>query len=287
MEPPPNTNPLHKLDYKKAFSQAALYHQFDKLMIERGCAHNVANSCDDDESISCGCCSALVGVYTNGCQRLTTKKSVTPQEQFEQACLTNLEKARQAAILKDADKGFTSMVLSIASTYALTRWFVDPKSMGGSFSHFVAAEGTVHHVQQIATSLTALKQPHRHLDDLEREYAVNKCFIPCQLWEKIEKNFEYARKEDDNQARYIAFLEFALHFQTARPQPPLTIHIDAVIDELNTRIDHFLADYAVTPWQLSVLKINIRNFIENVAGHEHHPVRYIYLVGTGGIGKSE
>jgi len=256
-------NPLKNLDYKKAFDQTAIYHKFSDLMHETRCSENVFD--EEDES---GCsCDPIA---------LTIK-----------ACLEKLEDARRETILKRAQDATVTLTITTAATAGLTRWVVSPDSLGGSLYRSSAGMMAVDNMQTIIESLFNLSQPHRHLDDLEKKYAVNKCFIPHQLWEKIEKNFEYARKGDDQQTAYTEFIEFALNFTIFKPHPNLDVNGEAIINTLFERMDTFLESYNITPWQCSMLKSNIQNFLENIIYNAAHPIRYLYLVGPGGIGKSE
>lgn len=277
-------NPLRQTDYKRAFSQAGLYRQFDSLMTQQECAHNVITD-DEDAAPSCTCCSTLFSVFSTCGHIFETKKPLTQADKFDQACLDRLEAARRTAILKGADEGVMSVITSITLTYALLR--LSPSKTAASIAVYDICKKALKQVKGIVFSIAALKQPHTHLDDLEREYAINKRFIPHELWEKIEKNFEYARKGDDNQHLYISFIEFALNFKTLKPQKSATFNSNAVIGELFSRMDHFLNAYDITPAQLALLKTNIRNFVENMAGTKKHPLRYLFLVGPGGIGKSK
>lgn len=276
-------NPLKNLDYKNAFDQTAIYHKFSNLMREIGCADNVLG--DEDES---GCSCDILGLPVKS-YRLIKRlfKRTTQKKEFECRCLEKLEDVRRETILKRAKDAALAGTISAASTAALTRWLVSPESFGGSFFISNAGMMVVDETRTVIESLFNLKQPHRHLDDLEKKYAVNKCFIPHQLWEKIEKNFEYARKGDDQQTAYTEFLEFALNFTTLKPQDHLDINGETIINTLFERMDTFLESYNITPWQCSMLKSNIQNFIENIIYNAGHSVRYLYLVGPGGIGKSE
>ena len=288
MEEPPHGNPLRQLDYKQAFDQTVLYSQYHDLLTELHCDANV--SLEEDEESSCDCSVDPVTLGKKGYRffrSLLGDRRLAQRQKFERACLEKLADARQDVILRGAKGAGVSMGLSVAATVGLTKWLTSPESFGGSFAMFNAGIGAVHYTKDMVRSIAELRQPHQQLDDLEKTYAINKCFIPRQLWEKIEKNFEYARRGDDRQAAYIDFLEFALRFAIMKPRVPVEIDVDRTIHTLFERIDRFFDAYHVTPWQLSLLKINVRNFVENIVGTADHQVRYVYLVGEGGIGKSQ
>ncbi len=138
--------------------------------------------------------------------------------------------------------------------------------------------------------------PDNSLESLENHFAKNKCYIPRALWPKITKEFMAARQDSHNRQLHTHFIDFALGFTVYKPKPTLRfkdgMSIQDVKNELNARIDAFFGNYKDNKDNIDInyIKINVSKFIDLLVPHRSSKLvqapRYLYLYGSGGIGKT-
>lgn len=315
-----------RIQYSTAFDQKSVYEKHRPLLEKIGCAKNVflvdkkidfkAKSpyqATDEKSSLLGDfeLSELESQNKNAEYLRASLPGDEPVdhgqelEQYEKDCLANLNHARRMALAEPGIHALTRMAF-LSTGAALTMQALGKDSMGGSFAVFTSIfnilncfEGTIKSGYNLAS------WPDNALDDLEDHFAKNKCYIPAALWPKITKSFISARQNEFTRDPHTNFISFALGFTTHKPKSPVTFKDGASIDDvkidLNERIDTFFKDYASQDTQhknaqhqdaqyINYIKINVSKFVDSLAYNSKQTTvqapRYIYLHGSGGIGKT-
>ncbi|HBS48392.1 TPA: hypothetical protein DEO28_00245 [Candidatus Dependentiae bacterium] len=298
-------DPLVLINYSNAFDQNEIHEKFRSLIEQLGCAGNVfdqenleAHSVDLD-SISIdipGAKPVMIGSAA-GCEmpadftattiRVSGKQAI---EMYEQACLKQLNHARFMAMTRRAREAFTSLAL-LGGAVGLLSCLLPPTSLGGSFGVFAAVFDGIRLLHPITGSALDLANPPiNQLNALEDRFAKTQCFIPKVLWPIIIEKFMAARTNLFERRDSAAFIEFALDLATFRPKPTLTLPRDSFHEkftELFTKIDQFFDGYErPSAENILMLKNNVYKFIHLLLDNKSQTPRYLYLYGTGGIGKT-
>lgn len=289
-----STDPLKRLDYRKAFDQKKIFEKFESLMLDSGCADNVFIQGEPDAHATLDTCPSVCisisKLCQNGYQLLPTSQHVLDEQAFQAACIAQLRSARRNAILKPAREAASMIGYIAAGTTGLV-FYTGRESFGGSFGIFGAFSATTYYVRKIINSLLELSQPYHPLDALEQRYAINQRYIPHELWPIIIDRFSLARTDTHHQPDHLKFLEFAIGLTTFKPKPALhsrDTHIKSheAMEALCPKINEFFKGYEQKPEEMERLKTGIRIFLETLLDGEKKPTRYLFLVGPGGIGKN-
>lgn len=296
-------DPFSKIQYKKAFDQATIYEKYRTLLEKMGCADNVFQSNAGADSISRQAIASDKSAVNikNDPSEVVSFDPVSDAKEFaafKRECLMRLNNARRLSILIPttvnlSDLAFTGVVG--ASVHKILQYF--PNAFGtdniGNVS-LSALFGALYSMKGIVgAGYNLMYWPQNSLEALENHYAKNKCYIPNALWPKIELQFLEARQSLPKNEAQKHFLEFATGFTVYKPKPALKfkddMSIEDVKNELSRRIDEFFGNYKNNP-QLNYIKINVSKFIDLLAHDPKsarvQPPRYLYLYGSGGIGKT-
>ncbi|MBP9752316.1 MAG: ATP-binding protein [Proteobacteria bacterium] len=266
-------NPLANLDYTVAFNFSKIYKKYAGTLMHMGLNENIDLKIEE--------------AHTEG-----TYSILMEERQFEKCqaeCLKQLNFIRRYTLLGPAGQGALMLALLSGGSFA-TIELTGSGSFGGSFAVFNTVFSSIFILPRMLPSLFyACKQPISVLDEREREFAKNQCFIPNTLWPKIIETFIKARQKQVLDAE-LNFLDFALNLQTLKPKPQYTISA-TIEDALYNRLLEFFRKYdGVNDCSLEgiVLPIltNINNFI-NALRQGTGYIRPLFLVGKGGIGKTE
>lgn len=305
-----------RMQYKSAFDQKLVYEKHRKLLEDLGCAKNVFLA---DKKINFATKSPYQSDHENSsllsdfeldeleCQSKSSDyfKTNIPGEQaidngielelYERDCLANLNYARRMALAEPVIHALTRIAFSATGT-VLAIQVLGKESMGGSFATYGSIFNILHCLQgTIKSGYNLVSWPDNVLDDLEDHFAKNKCYIPSALWPKITKSFISARQNEFTRDPHINFISFAVGFTTYKPKPSVKFKDDLSIDdvkiELHERIDSFFKDYASQDISyVNYIKINVSKFVDLLVSHRKQTIvqapRYIYLHGSGGIGKT-
>jgi hypothetical protein len=214
-------------------------------------------------------------------------------DRFEQACLKRLNKARILALAQPALNALSQMAI-VGGGAGLAVTTLGASSMGGSIATMSAFFNALENLKDSYQSGQNLyKWPDNPLGEREEYFAKNKCFIPRVLWPKITNAFVSARQSEFGREKHTDFIDFALAFTAFKPKPKIgfknNMSVEAIKNELNRRIDDFFANYQQREniQGLSHIKINVSKFIDQIVNNqEARGPRYIYLYGSGGIGKT-
>lgn len=261
-------DPYEQLNYKLAFDLSKVQAKHKGLMHALGCDQNVF-----DETAE--------GSAEND---LDLEKA---WQAYEEDCLKHLAETRRAVIFRPVRMsmigiGFQAVALGLVAP------FIGAESMGGSFGLLSAGYTGAQFLTTMAEAVYNFYYAPAHtLDALEIKFVKNQCFIPKKIWSIIEAKFMEARSNQFQQRQALSYLEFALDFTTESPSVlEETLTLEEAQKELLHRINLFFEDYDLeddTPIQL--IKKNILNFIARLYG-ENENTRYLYLIGSGGIGKT-
>ncbi len=314
-------DPLVRINYRQAFNQISIYKKFESLMDSAGCSQNVFINKEKAELGGSSPQSKTVHrvpryeLLENLLDSVTidmeTRESDTEDngpyialtskewKNYEKACLSHLQKARRWAITEPAREAIVTLTF-MGGVVSGTVSALGPNSYGGSISIFAVLFNSIAPIRSIARSTVNLISPPPHpLDEMEKSFALNQCFIPQSLWTSIINNFMTARQNPFSQQQCINFIEFTLGLTIYRPKPTITLRnyssitkesIKETFCDLSSEIDEFFQKYisSDTPndrEQFFILKMNILKFMSSLLGTIEQP-RYLYFYGPGGIGKT-
>ncbi len=279
------------IQYSQAFDQTAIYNKYRTLLEKMGCADNVFQSDADVDSITRKIGSVVTPIQKN---IVTFDPVVDAQElaAFERECLGQLNYTRRMTLATPTFGAATDLAWTglIAGTAAYL--IKDTVSNGFTQTNalYTAAYGAI---AGFKSAYNLIFWPDNSLEDLEDQFAKNKCFIPRSLWSKIMKEFMAARQDSFNRDSHTHFIDFALGFTVYKPKPTMyfkdNMTVLEVKNKLNNRIDRFFSDYQDAV-NIDYIKINVAKFIDTLS--EQHVSttvqipRYLYLYGSGGIGKT-
>lgn len=208
---------------------------------------------------------------------------------YKKDCLKKLRSARRWAILEQA-RDCTATLMLLGGATGTVVWLLGTDSYGGSIAIFGGLFNSVVLVREIIGGCSNLfHTPSHPLDELEKQFAVNQCFIPKDLWPPLVAHFMTARQNSFSQQKSMDFIKFTLGLTTYYPRPPIVLNksIDETLDELSSTIDNFFEDYndIENQEEYHKLKINLLKFVLSLLKKDKLS-RYIYLHGPGGIGKT-
>jgi len=276
----PVDDPYQGIRYNDAFNQKDIYSKYKDLLLQTGCGHNLFE--EDHQAV----------VVT-----LSEEEYSKKLQEFENECLSLLNKARSVVLFKPA-------VAEIVSTGLKTGVFLSAfmymkkndneflSMMGTIYSSLFQALGAISVSKDlIYVAHNFISKPDNSIGYLEEYFAKNKCYIPNVLWPKITELFILVREN-----KYPAdFLNFILNFTVYKPKDSNLFKrpdfISDIKNELRIRIRDFFKNYQnLDEESLSFIQINVEKFVDElINGHTSqlgHGPRYIYLHGVGGIGKT-
>lgn len=298
-QPTPD-DPVARISYRKAFDQKEIHRRFAPLMRNLACAANVFQ--DEDQGVKKISSSSFELSNPNDDPRSSYETIVDINEnsfedldewkEYENVCLTKLKKERRWAITEEGRNSLTTIAIIILLT-ASGAEFLGIDSVGGSFIISAAFFNSVVLLRDIiSSSYNLIFTPSHPLDELEKRFAKNQCFIPQELWTPLIDSFMTARQNSVGQEKSINFIEFTLGLTTYRPIVPIVLRDDgeSAIEEihgnLNNKIDAFFQEYSeIIHKEYINLKTNIFKFVLSLLDRGKLS-RYIYLYGEGGIGKT-
>lgn len=268
-----NQDPYIHVRYSQVFDQTALYRKYYVLITQLGCAENVQlDKAATQEEL----------------------EVIDPAqfEQFQEDCLSQLRMAQRFALAQPSIESLSDVATTGMVTAIIMACLKD--SVAGGFAGTNAIYTAFYGAMSSLKSLyNVAVLPENFMQDLEDFYAFNKCFIPRALWGKIEKEFAAARSSEQSRDAHLNYLNFVLNFTVYKPKPLLEakdgMTIDQVKAELDHRIDQFFKNYAKTD-DVAFIKLNVAKFVDSLLSFDAKAVaqtpRYIYLYGSGGIGKT-
>lgn len=210
------------------------------------------------------------------------------EKEYKKECLKTLQSARNLSITQDArEAGCTYCLLAGVSSIFCTTSFGDAMGIGCMSTIYQS----IFLLRPMMRSLfNRCYPPANPLDVLEESFAINQCFIPKKLWPIIREKFILARTNQFSQRTSTDFLEFALGLTLFKPKPAIqpSESIEDVTNHLFEKIDTFFTEYEeFSQENLWKLKQNISKFICSLLTPDiAETPRYIYLHGSGGIGKT-
>ena len=298
-QPSPD-DPVARINYRKAFNQKEIHKKFTPLMRNLKCIANVSRE-ENQEIEQTSCCCLNLG---NPCGRLRNSYEVIVNinknsfedsaewKEYEKACLKKLKQERRWAITEEGRNSLTTIALMILVT-AVGAEFLGIDSYGGSLIISAAFFNSIFLLRDIISSgYNLILTPSHPLDELEKRFAKNQCFIPQELWTPLIDSFMTARQNSVDQKKSINFIEFTLGLTTYRPIAPIILWgeeesvIEEIRENLNHKIDVFFQEYSkLTYEEYITLKANIFKFVLSLLDRGKLS-RYIYLYGEGGIGKT-
>ena len=281
------------IQYSQAFDQAAIYNKYSTLLEKIGCAENVFESNVDADSIT-----RQAGTEKNGSELKNNSLKFDPitdaQElaAFQKECLGQLNYTRRMTLATPTFGATIDLAWAGLITAAALYLIKDTVSNGFTATNalYTAANGAI---LGLRSAYNLVFWPDNSLEVLEDHFAKNKCFIPRALWPKIMQQFMAARQSSVNRDVHTHFLSFALGFTVYKPKSTIyfkdDMSIDDVKNQLNNRIDRFFGDYKDS-LDINYIKINVAKFIDTLTNTDAFAVvqapRYLYLYGSGGIGKT-
>jgi len=279
------------IQYSQAFDQTAIYKKYRSLLEKIGCADNVFQSDADADSITRFIADVADPGKNNGV-KFDPVADAKELAAFQKECMSQLNYTRRMILATPtfgavSDLAWTGLIAG-AAAYLIQ----DTVSNGFTQTNalYTAAYGAIAGFKSI---YNLMFWPDNSLEGLEDHFAQNKCFIPRALWKKIEQQFRAARENPVNRDVYTHFIDFALGFTVYKPKPAIYfkdgMSVSDIKHELNQRIDRFFADYKDAVG-IDYIKINVSKFIDKLAisrdSEEVQAPRYLYLYGSGGIGKT-
>lgn len=287
-------DPLSQMDYRDAFNQTRVYEKHRSFLEKLGLRESLFQDDikEQREEIN-------QGILDDAYIRIEAQESVAFIGSFESSalwekyrdeCYKKVSKARRWAITKESRESISTLVLfSTIPLGAATALGTD--SMGGGLAIFGALMNSIYFIREILGDMyTLYYTPSHPLDDLEKDFSTNQCFIPRELWPKISHNFTLARQNPYAQEANMQFIRFALGLRVFYPLADIVISPDdkeAALKGLSNRIDRFFESYNEFEEEIEFnkLKCTILKFLLALMGAEK-PSRYLYLHGKGGIGKT-
>ncbi|WP_010301742.1 ATP-binding protein [Candidatus Odyssella thessalonicensis] len=262
------TNPLQNLNYIKVSNLTHVHEKYRPLLQHLGCDNNVFGPDNTKKSV------------------LRLQDIAKEIDRYEKECLAHLASIRSKTILSPAYEAAT-MIMLIGGASAISAWYLGLESYGGSMG---VSSALYTGVFQLKDSITALhhwlNEPSHPVDEYEKKYVKNQCYIPRQLWPIITENLTMARQNPREQRRALDFLEFTLDL-TPYKQPSLVDlkekkFISAILNNINEFFENY-QEFADNGH--NILKINIKAFLQDLMGTPRRP-HFLYLQGKGGIGKT-
>lgn len=272
-------DPYQAMSYTVAFDQKQLHKKYRPLLEKLGCAHNIFPHDYANKY-----------VYRSG--NPSTLVGTTELAAYQHDCLHQLDSARKAALAEPGVYALLEMILTNAGAQ-IAAHVTGKDSAGGSYFMASAITESLKLLPRTFKSIYDLiSWPDNYLQKLETRFAINQCYIPHVLWPRIINKFIAARNNAFERDKHIQFLEFVLGFTIYEPQPAISfahnMTADDIMYELDQRIDAFFNNYQVTSHahDREYIKLNVAKFIDCLVDPRAPVPRYIYLHGSGGIGKT-
>jgi len=294
-------DPLIRMNYENAFDQSAIHQQFKPLMEQWGCASNVfgretklpADEFASDEPAIDDQNAPLLESKDEVTNYTSNNQAIVPmQEDYACACHSKLHAARRWALTEEAREG-CCMINLLGGATILNCLALPANSMGSSFGCFAFLFNSAQICRPIIRSCFNWHYPPSNvLGDLEERFAQTQCFIPKTLWPIIINKFAAARTNQFEQRSNMDFIEFVLGLTMYKPRPTVLINEEELasgMQNLFLKIDQFFKEYEANDQasqNLWMLKNNIAKFIRLLLGDHTQTIRYLYLHGLGGIGKT-
>jgi hypothetical protein len=296
---------LQNLDYYNVNSGLKkIQKKYKSLMEEQGCARNLCLDENEPPPTQAIRFPRLAYIQDKIRSRLnplriasaSLSKLWTLDEQidlltmYQNECLAHLQHMRNMVLLRPAFEAAMMTVL-LGGTTALNNYF-DPDSYGSSLSFYAALATCAYHANSAIRAGYAYYTPPPHpVDELEKRYVRNQCFIPNQLWPIIIEKLMVTRQNPNEQREALNFLSFTLGLTLYKPDRPLIAgetSTDERIDTILKRVKTFFEDYEPFKIPLDKYKIraNINFFLQNTFGKGQHQLRPLFMHGSGGIGKT-
>lgn len=285
MQRTPQKDPFQPIRYARAFNQESLWlNKYRSLMELMGCGENVFGTREvpSFEEVA-------YPVFDEAALDWPTIDRQLAAYRID--CMSILNRARQMALAEPGIYAAIEMGLMITSA-GLAMRFLGSESVGGSFAGFAAIIDSVHLMSgAIQSGYNLFSWPDNTLEQYEDCFACNKCFIPRAMWPKIIRELISARQNEYSREVHTGFLQFALGFTVYKPLPKLHMQaasLDDVKEILSKRIRAFFERYGYEDLsrELYAIELNVAKFIDQLAGQSMQAPRYIYLHGSGGIGKT-
>jgi hypothetical protein len=293
-------DPFAHIQYSQVFDQTSLYKKYRTLMYKLGCAENVFASQADADSITKKADDSLNQSVSINKYTILPFDPISDAKElaaFEKECIQRLNNARRISIMTPTVEGLSNLAfmgIVGASINGIDK--VSPGIFGDSVGQtslgaLLTALYTLKGIMGAGYNL--IYWPDNSLEDLENHFAKNKCYIPKALWPKIEKEFIAARGDLYHREQHTHFLRFALGFTVYKLKPTITfkyeMSVEDIKNELNKRIDTFFGDYK-NNLDINYIKINVAKFVDVLTNNDEsitpQAPRYLYLYGSGGIGKT-
>ncbi len=272
-------DPYQSMSYTVAFNQKALHKKYQSLMEQLGCAHNVFSG-------------EYPSRHTYGNDNTAAPVDPTTLAAYQCDCIQQLNAARQAALAEPGVYALLEMILTNAGAQIAAR-VTGKDSAGGSYFMASAITESLKLLPRTFKSIYDLMSwPDNYLQALETRFALNQCYIPHVLWPRISNKFIAARNNAFERDKHLQFLEFVLGFTIYEPRPAINfahnMNADDIMYELDHRIDAFFNNYQVNnhAHDREYIKLNVAKFIDCLVDPCAPVPRYIYLYGSGGIGKT-
>lgn len=319
-----NIDPLVKVNYKQAFDQTDIHKKFQSLLKKIGCSENTGQNEEEDPNSS----DLDIPPREDGYSRLLSSEELIEEGDsinsdiiiidkpsyeedqynaaysrlqteewkiYEDACLSKIKWARRWSILSPAREHITTLLLIGSATAAVIK-VLGLDSYGGGMGLLSATFNGIPSLRGLTRAgYNLLFTPTGPLDDLEKSFSINQCFIPKALWPQIIKNFMVARQNPYSQQECIQFLNFTLELRIFKPLPPIVLRgynyitdyaISDTLRKLLSKLDDFFKDYkSFNEDHYEKLRMNICNFTLTLLG-KGNQTRYLYLSGDGGVGKT-
>ncbi len=322
----PPEDPVSRINYRNAFNQDNIYEKHERTLQKLSTLQSLGDSVYENVSLE-----KKPGAYEPLNSEEETEKwenyEPTPEwEAYKKACLSRLRSERRWAITDKGRDSASTLVLVAAATAAGVR-ILESDSYGQGFILFAGLFNSVFFLHDIIGNTFSLKwTPSHPVDELEKKFAENKCFIPNQLWPALINNFMVARQNPFSQQKSLDLINFTLGLTICRPMKSIkSKNILSALNIISKKIDDFFKDYNIkdseaegkTPAsapptledsapasalateqkdkepqankrseQYQTLKFNILKFVSSVLGDNDKLTRYLYLRGPGGIGKT-
>lgn len=273
----PSKDPLSGMNYRTAFDLSDVYKSFADVIEQLGVTDNVMSKeisgLDSYQSVASN-------ANTVNAERF---------DAFQKACLDHLRKQRLWILSYMGRESVTLLTLMIVAGAVCIK-VLGASSFGGSFAIFTVLFNSVWYLRDIIRSgFNMISTPSHPLDEREKLYVTNQCFIPNAIWPKIEQGFMQARSNPFEESNALAFLDFSLGFTALKKQPALSADKEAIKRSVFEKINNFFADYEIPEGSpiVYVVQANVDLFIDAIFGHPTRRARPIFLVGESGIGKTK
>lgn len=221
--------PVHStrvvINYNDAFDQEAIHQKFKPLLTTLGCAKNI-----DDTQEQLEQSPIIIALDIQNQQ----------WDEYQQACLNRLNHARRVESLRDVyTYGMTLVSMAAIGTVA---WYICPNS----YVIFGTIAGCLNYTdrefRELSQSIRSLYSfPPHPLNELEENFALNKCFIPKSLWPSLISAFQATRNNFERE-KAMNYIDFTLGLTVFRPRERLPFRDEVSQKQLFNKINIFFED---------------------------------------------